>query len=686
MIDFVVRISRFFTNAVGHQRIACIVLSTALVACGEGSKTVPLDSRLSEEAVQPASVVTQSARSPAEPTSRIGLAGLQSSATNERFIVKYREGSPERSKLASVQSHLDDPARSLRLKAKHLRRLGIGADVIRVDRGLSASEAESFMRQLARDPNVEYVEPDAVMQTAMVPNDPHYNAQWGLAPNKAMGNYQGINAEGAWEVSSGAGVVIAELDNGVTKHSDLDANMLPGIGFEDGNVIGDGSNQGILPDVGCAASWHGTHVAGIMAAVTNNGTGIAGVAWGAKVLPVRVLNGCGLGYMSDVVDGILWSTGGSVANTPINVFPAQIVNISISGLGTSGCSRSYQSAIDIAVERGVTIVVAAGNNGKDAAGFQPANCNNVIVVSGHQSNGEIVSTSNRGPLIMVSAPGWAVRSTYNDGKYLPGAESYFEMTGTSMAAPHVSGVAALMQAIAPTRLTPGEIRSILRQTARAVPAGSTAANFVDATAAVKVAATGQLPPVANFDCVGGEMMYVKCYDKSSHRGNSIGAITYNFDSRNDDVTRPYPKGTVVDHFYEYPGTYFVVQSATDSAGQTDRVVIPIVVPSPEVQALVPNQPVTVSSNEAYSQYFSMEVPAGSTDLKFKISGGSGNANMYVRKDTPTYIEALCGPFRHDNEEECTFSAPDPGTYYVMLYKDPRFKNVTLVGSYKAKNG
>jgi serine protease len=444
------------------------------------------------------------------------------------------------------------------------------------------------------------------------------------------------------------------------------------------------------PDVGCTVTWHGTHVAGTLAAVTNNGSGVAGVAWGAKVLPVRVLNGCGSGYVSDIADGIVWATGGSVPDAPVNIFPAQVVNMSLGGLSITGdCARTYQTAIDGAVERGATIVVAAGNNGREAGGFQPANCNHVIVVAGHQSDGQIVDSSNRGSLITVSAPGWYVRSTYNDGKYFPGAESYLEMTGTSMATPHVAGVAALMQSVAPTHLTPGEVRSILKRAAREIPLLSRppAANLVDATDAVRAVKTGRLPPVADFNCVAGDMMYIKCTDKSSHRGGTIVSRSYMFDSKNGGTFwTPVSEWSDVSNFYEYPGIYYVTQKVTDSAGVTDQVVQLIEVDSPEVQTLTPNQPVTVNSNGAYSVYFSMEVPAGATDLKFKISGGDGNANLYVRKDSPTLLNALCAPNLPGNEEECTFTAPAPGTYYVLLNSQPDFRNVTLVGSYTAKKG
>src|SRR5690606_25143356 len=152
-------------------------------------------------------------------------------------------------------------------------------------------EAESLMRQIASNPNVEYVEVDKLNKVALTPNDTNFSQQWGYGTTPA-----GIRATQAWDVTTGTGAVVAVLDTGITNHSDLNANMLPGYDFIiDTAVAGDGNGRdGDASDAGdysggYASSWHGTHVAGTVAAVTNNGKGVAGTAFGAKVVPVRVL-------------------------------------------------------------------------------------------------------------------------------------------------------------------------------------------------------------------------------------------------------------------------------------------------------------------------------------------------------------------------------------------------------------
>src|SRR5690606_34967652 len=268
-----------------------------------------------------------------------------------------------------------------------------------------------------------------------------------------------------WDVTNGAGVVVAVLDTGITNHSDLNANVLPGYDFiSDVNVAGDGngrdSNAADPGDYqgGSSSSWHGTHVAGTIAAVTNNNSGVAGVAFGAKIVPVRVL-GRGGGYLSDIADGIVWAAGGSVGGVPGNPNPAEVINMSLGGAGS--CSSSYQSAINSAVSRGTTVVVAAGNSNANVSGYNPGNCSNVVSVASTDRAGARSSFSNYGSLIDVSAPGSDIASTVNTGSTTPSTAGYSLMSGTSMAAPHVAGVAALIQSAAGGNLTPAEVEAVL---------------------------------------------------------------------------------------------------------------------------------------------------------------------------------------------------------------------------------
>ncbi|MEE7566353.1 S8 family serine peptidase, partial [Xanthomonas sp. Kuri4-3] len=181
----------------------------------------------------------------------------------------------------------------------------------------------------------------------------------------------------------------------------------------------------------------GTHVAGTIAAVTNNAVGVAGTAYNAKIVPVRVLGRCG-GYTSDIADAIVWASGGSVSGVPANANPAEVINMSLGGSGT--CSTTYQNAINGAVSRGTTVVVAAGNSATNVSSSVPANCANVIAVAATTSAGAKASFSNYGTGIDVSAPGQGILSTLNSGTTTPGNASYASYNGTSMAAPHVAGV------------------------------------------------------------------------------------------------------------------------------------------------------------------------------------------------------------------------------------------------------
>ena len=238
------------------------------------------------------------------------------------------------------------------------------------------------------------------------------------------------------------------------------------------------------------SSWHGTHVAGTIAAVTNNSTGVAGTAFNARIVPIRALGLCG-GSSSDIADAIVWASGGTVSGVPANANPAEVINMSLGGNGT--CSNTYQNAINGAVSRGTTVVVAAGNSNANVANFTPASCANVISVASITSAGARSSFSNFGTTIDISGPGSAILSTLNSGTTTPGSASYASYNGTSMAAPHVAGVVALVQSVAPTALTPAAVETLLKNTARALPgacSGGCGAGIVNADAAVTAAING----------------------------------------------------------------------------------------------------------------------------------------------------------------------------------------------------
>jgi serine protease len=208
---------------------------------------------------------------------------------------------------------------------------------------------------------------------------------------------------------------------------------------------------------------------------------------------VRVLGKCG-GYTSDIADAIVWASGGTVSGVPANANPAEVINMSLGGGGS--CSTTYQTAINGAVSRGTTVVVAAGNSNTNVSSSVPANCANVIAVAATTSAGARASFSNYGTGIDISAPGQGILSTLNSGTTVPGTASYASYNGTSMAAPHVAGVVALIQSVAPTALSPAAIESLLKSTARPLPgacSGGCGAGIVDADAAVTAALNGTGP-------------------------------------------------------------------------------------------------------------------------------------------------------------------------------------------------
>lgn len=334
-----------------------------------------------------------------------------------------------------------------------------------------------------------------------------------------------MNVPGAWSTTTGKDVTVAVLDTGYTAHFDLDANRVAGYDFvtsttrsRDGNgrdseakdegdwTTRDGECTGdTINERKRNSSWHGTHVAGTVAAVANNSKGVAGVAYGAKYQPVRVLGYCG-GDNSDIAEAIIWASGGTVSGVPANPTPAKVINLSLGGGGS--CGTTTQNAVDSAVGRGATVVVAVGNDNTNASGFTPANCNNVITVAASDRQGNRASYSNYGDIIDLAAPGGetyptasnGVLSTLNSGTTTPGAETYAHYQGTSMATPHIAGLAALMYAAKPS-ITPATVESTLKANVRALPgscSGGCGAGLADATKTVNALGGGTTPPANYF--------------------------------------------------------------------------------------------------------------------------------------------------------------------------------------------
>jgi serine protease len=444
-------------------------------------------------------VTTLFVQTPAQAQVPAGTGALSADDQFDQYIVQFKEGSNHSAALRRLGDRMG-------IQFTEKRQLAIGAHVVAVDH-----RAAGLLAALKAMGEVEYAEPDLPMYAMSNPTDPLYPQQWHYFEPTG-----GLNLPGAWDLATGTGVVVAVIDTGRTSHEDLNANWLGGYDFiSSATTARDGNGRDANPqDEGdwfnageCGSttpsnsSWHGSHVAGTIAAVANNGLGVAGVAFNAKVVPVRVLGKCG-GTSSDIADAIVWASGGNVSGVPANANPAKVINMSLGGSGS--CPQAYRRAIQSANNRGTTVVVAAGNSNANASGFAPANCAGVITVAATDRDGNRAFYSNFGNTVEVSAPGGEVRletdppgtrstpqngvlSTLNGGATTPSNNSiYFTYMGTSMASPHVAGVVALMLSKHPG-LTPSQVVSALQAHARPLPgtcSGGCGAGIVDAAATV----------------------------------------------------------------------------------------------------------------------------------------------------------------------------------------------------------
>ncbi|MFG6467492.1 S8 family serine peptidase [Roseateles sp. BYS87W] len=474
-------------------------------------------------------------------------AHAQTDATEARVIVRFKaQADSVRAKALAVRASRGEArevaqtrATALGLRAGRSLAAGLSLDErthVITARGLSSAQ---LARQLAADAEVEFVAVDQRRKHTKLPNDPLFGGaevnpestvsggqartidQWYLKkPSSTPGQVvSSINAPAAWDVTTGASsVIVAVLDTGVRPdHPDLAGQIVGGydmIGYgSPGNASTVIANDGNGPDAdasdpgdwvsqadinagtisGCtssdigSSSWHGTRVAGLIAAASNNGTGMAGVGWGLKILPVRVLGKCG-GYDSDIIAGMKWAAGLNVPGLPLNSNKAKVLNLSLGGTGTCGATGTgalYREAITQVNAVGGTVVVAAGNS-EGLAVEMPGNCPGVVTVAALRHVGTKVGFSSLGPDVTIAAPGgncintgagqpclYPMVSTTNSGATSPVANDAAytgsaASVGTSFSAPIVSGIVGLMASVRPG-LTSVEATQILKSTARPFP-------------------------------------------------------------------------------------------------------------------------------------------------------------------------------------------------------------------------
>ncbi len=322
------------------------------------------------------------------------------------------------------------------------------------------------IRQSDLAPDLESISPNYIYSVFDAPDDPDYPKQW---------NLRSINVEAAWDETKGEGITVAVIDTGIARVPDLEqTEFVKGYDFV--------NNQDDATD----DNGHGTHVAGTIAQSTNNGLGVAGIAYQAKLMPLKVLSSSGGGTVADIADAIRFAADNG----------ADVINMSLGGGGDADVLRE---AIDYAYGKGVVIVAAAGNANTNAAAY-PARYPNVIAVSATNASGGKAPYSNFGAGVDISAPGGDTSGENEMGGILQNTidpstgESVFRaFQGTSMAAPHVAAVAALVRASGVE--DPAEVVKVLKESARQVQGDELnhfGAGQLDADSAVKLALKGQI--------------------------------------------------------------------------------------------------------------------------------------------------------------------------------------------------
>ncbi|HEY7293461.1 MAG TPA: S8 family serine peptidase [Dehalococcoidia bacterium] len=322
---------------------------------------------------------------------------------SDTLLVKLRDGSLDADELASDGDLT--PVRSLP---------DTGALLLRVN-----GDTASMLQRLNADPRVEWASADHALHAALTPNDRVFARQWAL---------QTMQVPWAWELTRGeSSVVVGVLDSGVDlSHPDLAAHILP-IGcnlIADKQCYPDGKGTPPVDPDG-----HGTNVAGIIAALTDNREGIAGIAWNASILPVRITQN-DQGLESDFITGLLWAVDHG----------ANVLNFSFSEDCGTPESPALRDALNYAWSHGAVLVASAGNGGGCNAGVFPAADPHVLAVASTDMNDKPSSFSNFGPWVKISAPGERILTTFPGGEYSIGS-------GTSFAAPQVAGIAALLMSL-----------------------------------------------------------------------------------------------------------------------------------------------------------------------------------------------------------------------------------------------
>ncbi len=380
--------------------------------------------------------------------------GLASQGDFNSIILDFREDIPNSKIREEIQTIFQTYNRSATLNS--IFSIDDNVYIVEGDRKTLKALKHSSLKQ-----DTEYIEPNYMYYQLEVPNDPEYNKQW---------NLHNINVEQAWDETKGDGVTVAVIDTGVTKVPDLKSTkVIKGYDFVNDKISANDDNG------------HGTHVAGTIAQSTNNGYGVAGIAYEAQIMPLKVLSAGGGGTVADIAEAIKFAADNH----------ADVINMS---LGGGGESHLMKEAINYAYDKGVVIVAAAGNENRNASSY-PARYPRVISVAATDAAGEKAPYSNYGAGVDISAPGGSETAKIIQNTIDPstGESTFVGFQGTSMAAPHVAGVAALIKASGISE--PEQVLDVLKKSARRVqedPLNHFGAGHLNAAEAVKLALKGQI--------------------------------------------------------------------------------------------------------------------------------------------------------------------------------------------------